>query len=80
MLLLVLYHFPSYDPGSKKEKVNCNGDYVACHLFGFQILFPHCSEMEESCLYGCLLILWLLLSVGQQGALVGNERAGGESS
>lgn len=80
MILLVLYHFPSFEPGSKKEKADCYGDYVACHLFAFQILFPHCSEMEESCLYGCLLILWLLLSVGQQEALVGNESEGGESS
>lgn len=79
MILLVLYHLPSFEPGSKKEKADCNGDYVGCPLFAFQILFPHCSEMEESCLYGCLLILWLLLSVGQQEALVGNEREGGES-
>ena len=46
----------------------------------FQILCPHCSEMEEPGLNGCLLILWLLLRIGQQGALVGSEREGGESS
>lgn len=40
MILLILYHFPSFEPGSKKEKADYNGDYAACHLFAFQILFP----------------------------------------
>lgn len=50
-------------------------------IYCFSDSFSHCSEMEESCLYGCLsLFSGFLLSVGQQEALVGNESEGGESS
>lgn len=35
MILLVLYHFTSFDPRSKKGKADCSGDYVAYHLFAF---------------------------------------------